>query len=335
MRIRTPLLFVVSVFLAGVFGLRAVEALTLVPPSLEYSTAKGQTIEAKVKLLNNENRALTLTPSTANFGAKDETGEPDFAFDAPTADLAAWIKIPVEPITLEPGETKEITFMIEVPAKAEPGGHYAGIFFASGGAASDGGQIGIQSKLGTLIILTVEGNIRELGAISSVKLDGSTIVSRPPVDFNIRIANSGNVHFKPKGKVTVLNMFGGEAETLTLPQDKNVLPGQTRLFEVSWAKKSTNATKGDFFAEIGAEFSNFALGTYTANIEATYGQTDRTMIGKVKFTVFPWRALSVLAFGLVAAVVGLTAGTRAYNRMVIRKAQAAMTKPPPPSAGKT
>ncbi len=334
MRQRTALLVSLSVFLAGVFGVGSAQALTLVPPSLEYTSAKGQVIESRVKLLNNENRTLVLTPSTANFGAKDETGEPDFKFDAPSADLSAWIQIDKAQLTLDPGETKEVPFTIAVPTDAEPGGHYAGIFFASGGTATGGGQIGVQSKLGTLVILTVDGNIREQAAISSVKLDGPSSLSRPPVNLNVRIKNSGNVHVKPKGKVTILNMFGGEVETITLPQDKNVLPGQTRLFEVSWAKRSTEAKKGNFFQEIGAEFSNFALGTYTANVEATYGQNDKTMIGKVQFVIIPWHALLVLFLGLVLIIIVFTVGLKSYNQMVIRKAQAAMTKSTPPEIKK-
>ncbi len=333
MRHRSSLLLFVGVLIGlGVFGLRSTSALTLVPPSLEYKTAKGQTIDGVVKIINNENRTLVLTPSTANFGAKDETGDPDFKFDAPSADLASWIKIDTASVTLELGETKEIPFKIEVPANAEPGGHYAGIFFASGGSAAGGGQIGVQSKLGSLVILTVDGNIREQATISSVKLDGPTTVGRPPVDFSIRIKNGGNVHVKPKGKVTILNMFGGEVETMTLPQDKNVLPGQTRLFEVSWVKKATSAKKGGFFEEIGAEFSNFALGTYTANVEATYGETDKTMIGKVKFTIIPWRAITVVILGLLIVIFALTFGLKAYNRMVIRKAQGSMKPPVPPAS---
>lgn len=329
MRFRTSSLVVLSVVIASVFGIRSARALTLVPPSLEYSTVRGQIVEGKIKLLNNENRILVLTSSTSNFGAKDETGEPDFKFDAPSADLASWIKISSSQLTLEPGETKEVAFTISVPLDAEPGGHYAGIFFASGGVSSGGGQIGVQSKLGALVIMTVAGNIREQAAISSVTLDGSSTVNRPPVNFNIRIQNTGNVHIKPKGKVTVLNMFGGEVETLSIPQDKNVLPGQTRLFEVTWVKKSSAGPKGNFFQEVGAEFSNFALGTYTANIEATYGQNDKTMIGKVKFTIIPWRALTVLILGIAILIFIFTFGLKSYNQMVIRKAQTGPRARPP------
>lgn len=334
MRLRTSFLVVLSVILAGAVGVGSAKALTLVPPSLEYSGVKGQKFESRVKLLNNDNRTLTLTPSTANFGAKDETGEPDFSFDTPVTDLASWITISTESVVLDPGETKEIPFTIQVPADAEPGGHYAGIFFASGGSASGGGQIGIQSKIGTLIILTVDGNIREQAAISSVTFDGPSTFSRPPVTFQIRIANSGNVHVKPKGKVTVLNMFGGEVDTMTLPQDKNVLPGQTRLFEATWAKKSVDTTRGNFFRELGAEFSNFALGTYTANVEVTYGENDTTLLGKVKFTIIPWRALTVIVLGLIIIILALTVGLKSYNQMVIRKAQAGMTKSGPPGLKK-
>lgn len=332
MRHRSSLLLFVGVLIGlGVFNFRSASALTLVPPSLEYKTAKGQTIEAVIKLINNENRTLVLTPSTANFEAKDETGDPDFKFDAPSADLASWIKIDTASVTLELGETREIPFKIEVPANAEPGGHYAGIFFASGGSASGGGQIGVQSKLGSLIILTVDGNIREQASIKSVTVKGPTTVGRPPVSFEIRIQNGGNVHVKPKGKVTILNMFGGEVQTLTLPQDKNVLPGQTRLFEASWIKNAVSAKKGSFFSEIGSEFSNFALGTYTANVEATYGQNDTTILGKVKFTIIPWRALTVVAIGLILVIFFLTYGLKSYNKMVIRKAQASMKPPVPPA----
>lgn len=334
MRLRTSFLIVLSVIFAGVVGVGSAKALTLVPPSLEYSGVKGQKFESKLKLLNNENRIVTLTPSTANFGAKDETGEPDFNFDAPVTDLASWITIANQSVVLDPGETKEIPFTIQVPANAEPGGHYAGIFFASGGTANGSGQIGVQSKIGTLIILTVQGNIREQAAISSFTLGDSSTFNRPPVTFQIRIANSGNVHVKPKGKVTILNMFGGEVDSMTLPQDKNVLPGQTRLFEVTWAKKSTDVTRGNFFQELGAEFSNFALGTYTANVEATYGQNSTTMLGKVKFTIVPWRALTVIVLGLIILILALTVGLKAYNQMVIRKAQAGMTKSGPPETKK-
>lgn len=331
MRYRSSLLVILSVIVSlGVFGVRSANALTLVPPSLEYKTAKGQTIDGVAKIINNENRTLTLTPSTANFSAKDETGDPNFKFDTPVSDLASWIKIDTTAITLELGETKEIPFKIEVPSDADPGGHYAGIFFASGGTTTAGGQIGVQSKLGTLIILTVEGNIREVATIESVKVKGPSNVGRPPVNFDIRITNSGNVHVKPKGTVKILNMFGGEVETLNLPQDKNVLPGQTRLFEVSWAKKETSAKSKGFFGEIGAEFSNFALGTYTANVEATYGQNDTTILGKVKFTIIPWHALGVLLLGLLIVIFGLTFGLKSYNQMVIRKAQASTSKPPVP-----
>lgn len=334
MRNRSSLLVLLGVMIGvGVIGYHSAKALTLVPPSLEYKTAPGQTIDGVVKLINNENRTLVLTPSTANFGAKDETGDPDFKFGAPPEDLASWIKIDTTTVTLDLGETKEIPFKIEVPANADPGGHYAGIFFSSGGTASGGGQIGVQSKLGSLIILTVDGNIREQATIDSVKINGPTTIGRPPVDFQIRIKNGGNVHIKPKGKVTILNMFGGEVESLTLPQDKNVLPGQTRLFEVTWVKNAASAKKGSFFNEISAEFSNFALGTYTANVEVTYGQNDTTMLGKVKFTVIPWRALSVVALGVLIIILLLTFGLKSYNQMVIRKAQASM-KPPVPPAGK-
>jgi hypothetical protein len=42
--------------------------------------------------------------------------------------LSAWISGP-ESVTVGPGESREVAIKIAIPANAEPGGHFAAVFF--------------------------------------------------------------------------------------------------------------------------------------------------------------------------------------------------------------
>ncbi len=326
-RVLFPVSLVAAVAILGFVAARPVEALTLVPPSLEFSGTPGQSIDTTVKLFNETNEAVTVTTSTANFGAKGETGEPDFAFDAPLADLASWIKTDVTSVTLQPRETVEVPVKIEVPVGAEPGGHYAGIFFGSGGEGQS--QLSIKSQLGSLVIIRVAGNIRETGTVTEFAASPKTH-NRLPVDFFLRLQNSGNVHFRPKGFVTIRNMFGGVSATLPInPKEGAVLPNSIRRFDMTWNRNASSNKPGNFFQEIGNEMKNFGLGNYTADVVVTYGTENKTMASTTKFTIFPWRFMLVLLLVVILIIFLISLGLRSYNRMIIKRAQGSSSQNPP------
>ncbi|MBI5467091.1 MAG: hypothetical protein HY975_02650 [Candidatus Kerfeldbacteria bacterium] len=330
---RRPLLSVSLIASLVVVGLAIgvqSKALTLVPPSIEYTTDPGKKIETTVKLFNEASTPVTVTVTTANFGAKGETGEPDFKFDAATADLASWIKPGQSQLTLAAGERVTVPVTISVPANADPGGHYAGIFFGSGGSATDSGQVAIQSKLGTLVILRVEGEIRETATVASFGTkDKKTSYSNLPVTFEFRVSNTGNVHIRPQGTVLIKNLFGGESATFNL-NDVNgaVLPNSIRAFDVTWKKLAATNKRSNFFQKIGNEWKNFALGPYTATASVTYGQTKQNLVATARVTVMPWELLIVMALVIAGVILLIVFGVRAYNTAIIRRAE---SKLPPPS----
>lgn len=302
-------------------------ALTLIPPSLEFSAKPGETIDTKVKLFNETAEVVMQYSSTANFKAKDETGTPAFIDEPTTTDLASWITLEPGPFTLQPGERLEIPATISVPATAEPGGHYAAIFFSSRAPeqTEQTSQIGISTKLGTLILVRVDGVIRESGKVTTfTTADVKTFFSRPPVSFVLKMQNDGNVHFRPAGNVTIRNSIGGT--TVELPvniQQGAVLPASTRRFDIAWEKSANDAERGNFFQEIAAEWRNFAFGPYTANVNLTYGQTsDKLATAAFSFWVLPWRLLLVSIFILVFAIWLIVQFVKRYNVWIVNKAKA-------------
>ncbi len=321
-RIAWPISVLAVVSLAVAFS-KPARALTLVPPSLEFSVQKGETVKTEIKLYNETSQPQTLFPSTANFTAGDEDGTPNFDPDSKQVDLASWIKVDKASYTLDSNQQVTVAVTIAVPANADPGGHYAALFFGNAPAATTGSGVAVQSKIGTLVILRVEGQINESASVTSFVIKGQKkTLTRPPVSLEAVIQNQGNVHVRPEGTITIHNMIGGQTTSLVFNSARGaILPNSSRRFDVTWQKGTIDETPGSFFHEVAAEWHNFALGTYTASLAVTYGTNQQALSSDVRFTIFPWQLLLVLLIIIVAVVILLTLGIRNYNAMIIKRAE--------------
>lgn len=330
-----PLLLPVLLVVGFVARPHSAAALTIVPPSLEFSADPGNKIETKIKLFNEENDPISVFSSTANFAAKNEAGDPDFNFETAPTDLASWIDVGVGPYTLKPGDRLEIPVVITVPANAEPGGHYASVFFGTDPSIKPegGGQVSVRSLIGSLIILRVSGDVRETASIASFKtVNGKASFSRLPITFALRIANQGNVHIRPKGSIEIKNIFGGETARLTINEVNGaVLPNSIRQFAVDWQKSGRDSQGGNFFEELAAEWRNFAFGPYTATVALTYGQSSLTLQQTLRVTVIPWELLLTILLVLGIIIFFLVWGIKRYNASIIRRAEEQQSGQTPPA----
>jgi hypothetical protein len=307
----------------GLFVLvQPARAITLIPPSLEYGAKPGEKISATIKLFNETATPLTLYSSTDNFTSGDQEGTPNFT-NTPKEGLASWITVSEATLTLAPGERKDVPVEINVPANADPGGHYAAVFFGDNPEATGNGTIAVGNKVGTLVLLRVDGTIREAGRIASFNMRGNNMVlTRLPASFDLNFENQGNVHVRPTGTVTIRNVLGGTSTELTMNASSGaVLPNSQRTFSVDWEKGTDTAERGSFFTEIAREWNNFGLGPYTASVDLEYGiRNDKTTSATVRFWIFPWQLLLVSALALTFVIVLLVWGIRRYNTWVISKA---------------
>jgi hypothetical protein len=323
---------IAAVVLVATLGYaRSSSAISLVPPTLEFSSQAGQTVTGKIKIYNDEKDFKTFYLSTANFTAGGEGGEPKFNFQTDVSDLASWMTFDADKVELQPGATASVGVTITIPKVADPGGHYAGVFFGS--TPPEKGTVKIEQRTGTLVILRVEGAVREAATIQSfTSATGKSVFSRLPVGLVLRIQNTGNVHFRPKGTVTIRNMFGGVTTTIDInPKEGAVLPNSVRKFDLLWKKDSDDSKSKGFFGEIGEQWNNFALGGYTAQVDATYGTTNQTLTNTFHLTIFPWQLLLVIALGLAIVIVLIVLGVKAYNASIIAKAQASKPASSPTS----
>ncbi|MFH1171886.1 MAG: hypothetical protein V1778_05120 [bacterium] len=300
------------------------QAVTLVPPSLEFSDVQpGVTIPSKIKLFNETAGPLTLYSQTANFSALDETGTPKVNLEKTQGDLASWISIESGPFTLAPGERIEIPFTIVLPADAPPGGHYASLLFSPQPPESiQQGQLAIDQKIGMLILVSVRGTMNEAGSILDLTADGGkTLFTRLPVIFSLRFKNSGNIHLRPTGNLTIRNMLGGTTVVIPINTDTGAtLPQSVRRYDAVWENANNAGARGNFFQEVGREWKNFAFGPYTASVSLVFGQTnEKTVATTLRLWLFPWHLLLIWLIGIAVVVFIIIVFVRRYNHWIITR----------------
>ncbi len=313
MRYSTVLALFVSAFLW--LAPHAVHAFSVSPVVVDLEVPPGTAAQGTVQITNTDSQRRTYYISVQKFVAKGEDGQQDFLPEEDQSGLASWITPDRRSVTLQPGETAPFSYAVSVPLNAEPGGHYAALFFSDHPTADKGTSVGVGAKVGVLFLLRVPGDILESARVESFR-STSERLHRLPAYFELRVRNLGSVHLRPEGSVVVRNMFGSVVATVPAnPRQSAVLPNSIRRFESVWA--NTFEDEGDgFFAELKNEWRNFGIGKYTADVRVRYGEQKQELVAETTFWIIPWHVLTMGAALLVLLIVLVSL----YNRMVIRAA---------------
>lgn len=307
-------------------------ALTLSPIRVEVTGNPGDTVKAEMILTNESDGLSNYFSSYANFEASGETGNPSFV--KAENDIGTWITTD-EVVSLKPKESKTVSFSINIPKNAEPGGHYGAIFWSTNQDKVNTG-VGVSAKTGTLVLLSVNGNVKEGGGLLDFSTkDNKIFYNTLPVSFTYRFKNDGGDRIKPVGKISMHDI-------LYIPEDSidanngggNILPNSTRRFNVDWVKNPRDKNFimptgkfAQFFDEALYQWHNFAIGPYFAKLNLLYG-TNATRVSKtVFFFVFPWQLIICLVVILFIVFWGGRKMIRKYNKYIIQKARAGMNTP--------
>lgn len=305
-------------------------ALTITPIRYEISGDPGQVITEKMGLVNETSTTQTFYATFANFEAQGDTGSPSFV--EAKDDIGTWITTEQASVTLAPGAQKEIPFKINIPADAEPGGHFGVVFWGTSPGAQSG-QVSIGTKTGMLILLSVNGDVKEAAGLVDFQLHNNKhFYKQLPVGFQYRFSNQGGDRVKPIGSVVVRSILGWRVKKVNAnPYDGNVLPKTTRKFTTEWSKRDSVDERDQelarkesysFTRELKSEWHNFAVGIFRARLVTEFGLEKQVVKSKsVYFVVFPWELLLVLTIIGIPLFFILRGMIRRYNRSIIRKAE--------------
>lgn len=312
-------------------------------PRLEITADPGESVTEILKISNEEKQSRTFYTNLQNFESQDESGSPRFTNRK--EDLATWVEVS-EVITIGPGETIEIPIKVNVPENADPGGHFAAMFLETNPPDVDqGGQVGVSSKLGTLLLLRVNGDfIQNANILEFATKDKKRFFTALPVYFYYRFQNVGEDHLRPVGDVLITNMFGRTTKILPAnPVDGSILPKSIRRFETVWASSWGDLEQGTdpeipspagpgFLDQVKYQWHNFAFGKYKASLSVVFGTKELKSDRKsYTFYVIPWQLLTVIISGSVIVLVVGRFSIKRYNRYIINQA----TKSQPPKKRRT
>lgn len=286
------------------------QSLSVTPPLFQLSIEPGDVWQSSVRVVNTNEFPLTVYAEVVNFVSEGEGGlgrfMPILKEDNVKATLAEWIEIPAGPHTISPGQTREVSFFIDVPEDAAPGGHFAAILISTEPPKSEGTPMALLTTqtVASLFFMRIEGDVVEKGDIREFSVLGRSI-ELPEAEFSLRFENKGNVHLQPQGDIVIANMWGKERGIIPINQDThfgNVLPESVRDFHFSW--------KG--------ERSLTDIGRYKAIATLAYGEDGVKSVSTITyFWVIPIKGAFMTLGAILLFILAVTWMIRRYVRRML------------------
>lgn len=295
-------------------------ALTVSPARVEITGDPGATLQGKIELFNEQEGERTFFTSFENFEPSGESGAPHFI--GAKNGLATWMQSEAK-VVIESGKRSIVPFSITIPADAEPGGHFAAVFFGSQAPGAQGsGEVSIGGKIGVLVLLRVSGEVAEGGGLLEFTTkEKQRFFSTLPVALTYRLNNTGGDRVVPNGEITIKNTLRLTSATLLANKNEgSVLPSSARKFEVVWESEGQETGLG-FFEVALKQWNDLHFGWYTANLNLVYGDDlSQTAHSAYSFFIIPWQLFTIvlLTLGLVWFVFKM--GIARFKRKIIAEA---------------
>lgn len=293
-KFRLIIIFLLAFFLFYGNGAKAV---TVSPLNFELNSNPGDQFANYIKIYNDTDAEISVKMEVEDFMASGEKGEVLLKSDnsISTYSLHNWVSMNPEVFNLSPRTTQIVEFSIAVPKNAEPGGHYASILASVSGAGVESTGVGVAQKVGSLLLLSVSGEIYE--KMDIVEFLAPKFTEYGPKELTAKFTNSGTMHVKPRGFVIIKNMFGKEVAKIDIPQ-LNILPQSSRKIDIP------------------VKLSGL-VGKYEASLVAIYGVGNEPISAAAAYWVFPWKIISG-GLAILAIIVFFFYKTRRRWRLALK-----------------
>lgn len=260
---------------------------TVSPPVIETTIKPGGYMEGKMKIFNESTTPLTFDASLQDFIVDNDEGRPTILQEDTLSNkysASSWIAVYPHTFTVQPKERFEVSYYINVPKNARPGGRYATVVFKPRSSLSVAGTgTAVQTQIGSLFYISVDGPITEKAEVT--KFDAKRFVENGPITIFTSIKNLSDLHIRPKGYIKVINMLGKQSYVTPLTE-YNIFPEAQRNYENTFGKK-------------------FMFGRYKAELIASYGKNNNLpLTATIYFWVFPWKIVLILIVIIITAVLG-------------------------------
>lgn len=280
--------FTLLTFNLGHAQAQEVRTFTIVPPTVVQTLDPGSRAEGVMKLINDSSETLTFSVSVNDFVVEDTKGTPNLLPSNALSkkfSAASWIGVTPDTFTIEPHQKQTLNYYLQIPQDAKPGGHYAAAVYKPVALAGlQGTGASVQTQLGTLFYVSVNGPVSESALVS--KFFANKFMEYGPVKILLQIKNLGDLHIRPTGYISISDLFGRTIKTEKI-FESNIFPTAARDYENAFGQK-------------------IMVGRFKASLLASYGKENNLpLIATVYFWVFPWKLILIVILVIVALFLGL------------------------------
>jgi hypothetical protein len=148
----------------------------------------------------------------------------DYAFTA-ESNVVQWVSFDHTEISLQPGKSQDVKYMVGVPLSAEPGGRYISLFASTN--TSDPTNSGIQSRqrVASLLYITVLGDVSRVGHL--VSLTSPWLIGGDSI-WSVALQNTGSTHYRSRYSLQIKDLILGSTAA-GMSGEALILPGTVRL----------------------------------------------------------------------------------------------------------
>ncbi len=256
-------------------------------------------------------------------GSQDLSSPVVFTNEKGATTMADYLSVPEKTFFLKNGERARIPVTITVPAGAEAGGRYASVLISTlvpvektaiNGDERKGG-VPLITQTGTLVFVTIPGNVKKEGALTEFFTQNKKSFFSVPKDvvFSLIFSNTGKIHLKPSGTISVKNIFGQEIKNIEVTP-WFAMPNSLRLREVNLIADPVKEKP-------------FMLGRYVAEAKIFRDYDNLTDTKSFAFWIIPWKLLLVIFLILLVIVFLISLGVKYVSSHFEFKAKPTEVKP--------
>lgn len=309
---RVSSVLLVCTFLVGTFSSHAFAqdsaGIKVIPATIEEAADPGAVISQTLKITNESDSDKEYFIYKKNIKGVEDGGVPVFSDDEGEKtgyEITEWIEISTESIKVAAHQSVDLPVVINVPGTATPGSHFGGIFVSAEPPKLREIGAGVGYEVVSIVSIRISGDIIDTARIRSFSTD-KLLYSGKHVEFTAKIQNQGNILIRPRGPVTITNMFGSKPEVVMANEAlAGVFPGTMRDLVFNW------------------DSDELGFGRYKAIIALVYdGQEGQKTIDATHvFWIFPVKIMVTIIGAFAAIIIGGYLFTKYYiNQAIIRAA---------------
>lgn len=202
---------------------------------MELDPGEEETVE--VQIVSREGEPRSYSVGVEDFSISDDGADNINFFGGSDGPFSArsWVTPAVSGLTLEHGQRAFFSVKVSVPLNASVGDHYSVVLFQRLPGKDDGGGVSMVSRVGTLFLITVKGDLIREGSLQQFLVQ-RRLNWALPVGFTLQYRNTGTVHLVPQGHIEIRNIFGVIVDDIPV-EDWYVLRNSIRRREIVWQPK--------------------------------------------------------------------------------------------------